>query len=90
MGVGEGVAFPAIHAIIARSVPADKQSTAVGIVTAASYGGTALAFGLAPTIIDELGWPVSCLLVFTIDRMLNQGWLPTDDAMPACGCSMAG
>ena len=60
MGVGEGVAFPAIHAIIARSVPVDKQSTAVGIVTAASYGGTALAFGLAPTIIDELGWPVSC------------------------------
>ena len=41
MGVGEGVAFPAIHAIIARSVPVDKQSTAVGIVTAASYGGTA-------------------------------------------------
>ena len=35
MGLGEGVAFPAIHSIIARSVPTDKQST----------------FGLAPAII---------------------------------------
>lgn len=59
MGLGEGVAFPAIHSIIARCVPQERQSTAVGVVTAASYVGTALAFGLAPTIIEELGWPVS-------------------------------
>lgn len=58
MGLGEGVAFPAIHSTIARSVPAEQQATSVGIVTAASYAGTALAFGLAPTIIEELGWPV--------------------------------
>lgn len=58
MGLGEGVAFPAIHSVIARSVPTEHQSTAVGVVTAASYVGTALAFGLAPLIIEELGWPV--------------------------------
>ena len=61
MGLGEGVAFPAIHSIIARSVPTDKQSTSVAVVTAASYLGTALAFGLAPAIIEELDWQVSCL-----------------------------
>lgn len=60
MGLGEGVAFPAIHSIISRSVPGESQSTAVGIVTAASYAGTALAFGLSPAIIDNWGWPVSC------------------------------
>lgn len=43
----------------ACSVPVENQSTAVGVVTAASYVGTALAFGLAPTIIEDLGWPVS-------------------------------
>lgn len=42
----------------ARGVPTSHQSTAVAVVTAASYAGTALAFGLAPTIIDKLGWPV--------------------------------
>lgn len=62
MGLGEGVAFPAIHALIARGVPPERQSTAVAVVTAASYGGTALAFGLAPTIIEDLGWPVGACL----------------------------
>jgi len=45
-----------------------SQSTAVGIVTAASYGGTALAFGVSPYIIKEFGWPVrtalTCVRVF--------------------------
>lgn len=59
LGVGEGVAFPAIHSLISRNVPSDKQTTAVGIVTAASYAGTALAFGVSPLIISRLGWEVS-------------------------------
>jgi sugar phosphate permease len=42
----------------ATCVPAERRSTAVGVVTAASYLGTALAFGLSPTIIDSFGWPV--------------------------------
>ena len=58
MGLGEGVAFPAIHSIIASAVPVERQSTAVALVTASSYAGTALAFGLAPTLIDKLGWQV--------------------------------
>eukprot|EP00200_Dunaliella_tertiolecta_P010630 CAMPEP_0202374722 /NCGR_PEP_ID=MMETSP1127-20130417/5492_1 /ASSEMBLY_ACC=CAM_ASM_000462 /TAXON_ID=3047 /ORGANISM="Dunaliella tertiolecta, Strain CCMP1320" /LENGTH=767 /DNA_ID=CAMNT_0048971947 /DNA_START=858 /DNA_END=3162 /DNA_ORIENTATION=+ len=57
LGVGEGIAFPAIHSMIARNVPPASQSTAVGVVTAASYAGTALAFGVSPYIISEFGWP---------------------------------
>lgn len=34
-----GVAFPAIHSMIASQVPPQSQSLAVGIVTAASYAG---------------------------------------------------
>lgn len=77
MGLGEGVAFPAIHAAIARSVPAEHQSGAVGVVTAASYVGTALAFGLAPTIIEDLGWPVRRLLLFALllRGACSGGWL---------------
>lgn len=40
----------------ARNVPVTKRSTAVGVVTAASYAGTALAFGLSPLLITRLGW----------------------------------
>ena len=45
--------FPAA----ARNVPVERRSTAVGIVTAASYAGTAIAFGLSPAIISRFGWP---------------------------------
>lgn len=40
----------------ARNVPVSKRSTAVGVITAASYAGTALAFGLSPLLITKFGW----------------------------------
>ena len=48
LGAGEGVAFPAVHALIARHVPKERQTTAVATVTAASYAGAAFAFGVTP------------------------------------------
>jgi ACS family sodium-dependent inorganic phosphate cotransporter len=76
MGLGEGVAFPAIHSTIARSVPLENQSTAVGVVTAASYVGTALAFGLAPTLIEDLGWPWVFYLFGASAALWLPFWLP--------------
>lgn len=72
LGIGEGVAFPSIHSLIARNVPYANQSTAVGIVTAASYAGTALAFGVSPYIISSVGWE----WVFHIFSGLALLWLP--------------
>jgi ACS family sodium-dependent inorganic phosphate cotransporter len=59
LGLGEGVAFPAVHAIISRIVPRAKQSTAVALVTGASYAGAALAFLVVPTVIERYGWAAS-------------------------------
>ena len=55
-GRGEGVAFPAVHSLISRHVPKDRQSTAVAAVTAASYGGAAFAFGVTPAVVLAGGW----------------------------------
>ena len=57
LGMGEGVAFPAVHALIAREVPVEKRSTAVAAVTAASYAGAALAFAATPGLVSAFGWP---------------------------------
>ena len=57
LGMGEGVAFPATHALIAREVPVEKRSTAVAAVTAASYAGAALAFAATPGLVSAFGWP---------------------------------
>ena len=56
LGAGEGVAFPATHAVIAREVPVAKRSTAVAAVTAASYAGAAFAFAVTPGLVSEFGW----------------------------------
>jgi ACS family sodium-dependent inorganic phosphate cotransporter len=72
MGLGEGVAFPAIHSVIGRSVPREKQSTAVALVTASSYAGTALAFAVAPFVIETIGWP----WVFYMFGASATLWLP--------------
>lgn len=59
LGLGEGVAFPSVHSIIARAVPRSKQSSAVSIVTAAAYAGAALAFLVVPSLIQQYGWRMS-------------------------------
>lgn len=51
-GLGEGVAFPAVHSLISQFVPSKWHSTSVGIVTAASYAGAALAFVAVPPLIE--------------------------------------
>ena len=56
LGAGEGVAFPAVHALIARHVPPERRTTAVATVTAASYAGAAFAFGVTPRIVIAGGW----------------------------------
>lgn len=59
LGLGEGVAFPAVHSAIAKLVPRSQQSTAVALVTAASYAGAGFAFLLVPGIVETYGWQVS-------------------------------
>jgi ACS family sodium-dependent inorganic phosphate cotransporter len=53
-------------------VPVRNQTTAVGIVTAASYAGTALAFGVSPLLISRFGWQ----WVFYSFAGLALLWLP--------------
>ena len=57
LGAGEGVAFPAVHALIARHVPKERQTTARRRPSAAaSYAGAAFAFGVTPSIVVNGGW----------------------------------
>jgi ACS family sodium-dependent inorganic phosphate cotransporter len=83
LGLGEGVAFPAVHAVIARNVPQRKQSTAVGAVTAASYCGAAMAFLLVPTVIENFGWAASFEGFGAAALLWLPLWLPLRLAPPA-------
>ncbi|KAI8469007.1 MAG: major facilitator superfamily transporter [Monoraphidium minutum] len=89
LGVGEGVAFPAVHALISRNVPPERQSTAVGVVTAASYAGTALAFGLSPSLISRLGWQAVFYLFGALALLWLPLWAPIREAPPRPGSRAA-
>ncbi|ABO98456.1 MFS family transporter: phosphate/sugar [Ostreococcus lucimarinus CCE9901] len=78
LGMGEGLAFPACHALIAREVPREKRSTAVAAVTAASYAGAAFAFAVTPGLVSEFGWP-SAFYSFGAIALL---WAPFWFALP--------
>ncbi|CAJ1346710.1 unnamed protein product [Effrenium voratum] len=78
LGLGEGVAFPAVHSAIARLVPRSQQSSAVALVTAASYAGAGLAFLLVPGIIEQYGWQVSFLGFGGLALLWLPPWLATD------------
>jgi len=56
LGVGQGVAFPAIHALLAKRVPCKVRSGAIGMIMACAHCGTAMGFGASPGIITSLGW----------------------------------
>ncbi|KAG5182827.1 major facilitator superfamily domain-containing protein [Tribonema minus] len=75
LGLGEGFAFPSIHAMIAEGVPPAKQSTVVGAVTAASYVGAALAFAASPTLARNYGWESIFYVFGGASLFLGPAWL---------------
>eukprot|EP00742_Colponemidia_sp_Colp-10_P005209 GILJ01005564.1.p1 GENE.GILJ01005564.1~~GILJ01005564.1.p1 ORF type:complete len:468 (-),score=37.69 GILJ01005564.1:149-1486(-) len=56
MGMGEGVAFPAIHSLLARWIPVDERSRAVSVIVSGCYIGTILPLAASPSIMEHLGW----------------------------------
>jgi ACS family sodium-dependent inorganic phosphate cotransporter len=78
LGMGEGVAFPACHAMIARETPRERRSTAAAAVTAASYAGAAFAFAVTPVLVRAFGWPSA----FYCFGALALVWAPFWFALP--------
>lgn len=76
LGLGEGVAFPAVHSIISSAVPRARQSTAVALVTGASYMGAAFAFLAVPSVIATWGWPASFEIFGAAALLWIPLWLP--------------
>jgi ACS family sodium-dependent inorganic phosphate cotransporter len=70
MGVGEGVAFPAIYSLYARWVPAQERATAVSLTGGAIPTGIAIALILAPWIAVRFGWAA----IFYIFGALGLMW----------------
>ncbi|KAK9845365.1 hypothetical protein WJX81_004554 [Elliptochloris bilobata] len=70
MGVGEGVAMPAMNNLLSRWVPVRERSRSLALVYSGMYSGSILGLGLSPHMIDILHWPS----VFYIFGSLGVVW----------------
>lgn len=57
MGLGEGVAMPAMNAIVAAYVPHRARSSALSFVYSGMYMGSILGLATAPFVIAAFAWP---------------------------------
>jgi len=55
-GLGEGVTFPAMHAMLAVWVPPSERSRMAGIVYSGAQAGTVLSLPISGMLCDAYGW----------------------------------
>ncbi|DBB14489.1 TPA: Sodium-dependent phosphate transport protein 1, chloroplastic [Trebouxia sp. C0006] len=57
MGVGEGVAMPAMNNLLSRWVPVGERSRSLALVYSGMYSGSIMGLALSPHMVSRLQWP---------------------------------
>jgi len=57
MGIGEGVAMPAMNNMLSRWVPVKERSRSLALVYSGMFIGSVLGLSLSPHMIISYGWP---------------------------------
>jgi ACS family sodium-dependent inorganic phosphate cotransporter len=57
MGIGEGVAMPAMNNLLSRWVPVGERSRSLALVYSGMYTGSIFGLALSPHMIQWLQWP---------------------------------
>ncbi|CAI5954307.1 unnamed protein product [Closterium sp. NIES-65] len=57
MGVGEGVAMPAMNNLLSKWVPVGERSRSLALVYSGMYLGSVAGLSLSPAIIHAFAWP---------------------------------
>ncbi|XP_022974609.1 ascorbate transporter, chloroplastic-like [Cucurbita maxima] len=56
MGIGEGVAMPAMNNIISKWIPVSERSRSLALVYSGMYLGSVTGLAFSPVLIDKFGW----------------------------------
>eukprot|EP00889_Picochlorum_renovo_P000671 jgi/Picre1/27701/NNA_000665.t1 len=70
MGIGEGVAMPAMNNLLSKWIPVKERSRSLSLVYSGMYTGSVIGLGLSPQLINILGWPS----VFYIFGSIGVAW----------------
>ncbi|XP_066308770.1 probable anion transporter 1, chloroplastic [Miscanthus floridulus] len=73
MGIGEGVAMPAMNNILSKWVPVSERSRSLALVYSGMYLGSVTGLAFSPLLIHKFGWPS----VFYSFGSLGAVWVTT-------------
>ncbi|KAJ9518299.1 hypothetical protein QJQ45_010214 [Haematococcus lacustris] len=85
MGLGEGVAFPTMQAIIKGWVPADKRSRALSLLFSGHQIGSICSLLISPPLIQHGGLPLLFCVYGSLGFLWLAFWLPWVSASPPLG-----
>ncbi|XWS32170.1 hypothetical protein CRYUN_Cryun23aG0137900 [Craigia yunnanensis] len=57
MGVGEGVAMPAMNNLLSKWIPVSERSRSLALVYSGMYLGSVTGLAFSPILIQKFGWP---------------------------------
>ncbi|XP_039048401.1 ascorbate transporter, chloroplastic-like [Hibiscus syriacus] len=57
MGIGEGVAMPAMNNLLSKWIPVSERSRSLALVYSGMYLGSVIGLAFSPILISKLGWP---------------------------------
>jgi len=57
MGIGEGVAMPAMNNILSKWIPVSERSRSLALVYSGMYLGSVTGLAFSPVLISRFGWP---------------------------------
>ncbi|KAI3800533.1 hypothetical protein L1987_28624 [Smallanthus sonchifolius] len=57
MGIGEGVAMPAMNNILSKWIPVSERSRSLAMVYSGMYLGSVVGLALSPILIQKFSWP---------------------------------
>lgn len=57
MGIGEGVAMPAMNNVISKWIPVSERSRSLALVYSGMYLGSVTGLAFSPMLINTFGWP---------------------------------
>eukprot|EP00898_Chlorokybus_atmophyticus_P003298 jgi/Chlat1/396/Chrsp10S01506 len=57
MGIGEGVAMPAMNSVLSKWVPVNERSRSLALVYSGMFMGSVAGLSCSPSLIQSYGWP---------------------------------
>ncbi|VFQ75660.1 unnamed protein product [Cuscuta campestris] len=57
MGIGEGVAMPAMNNLLSKWIPVAERSRSLALVYSGMYLGSVTGLAISPILIQKFGWP---------------------------------